>query len=562
MLHRHDAKCFTPFTQNVSHIEEPKAFTYPFCHQPHQLSLIAANNLQQLLQNHIAKQGRMYGVLVVKDNDGTMGYLSAVSGTVSQHLHQADNNVFVPTIFNGFDSDHFFNRGQIEVNHLNHQISELESCQVFRYLQRAKESDQQAAKLQISAMQQVMVAQKKQRKIKRESLQHQLTNEFLHQNPNQHHVATQQSIQLSRESVENKKQLAQLKEYWQCRINNVSAMLASKQSTIDTLKKARRKLSNQLQKLLFKQYQFLNIEGETKHLLDLFKETNSPKPPAGAGDCAAPKLLQYAFSHHLTPVCMAEFWWGTPPDSEIRKHGHFYPACQSKCLPILTHMLSGMTVESNPLLATPTPHGELKIVYQDEHLVVVNKPAELLSVPGKHIQDSVYNRIKNLFPNATGSLIVHRLDMATSGLLILALNHRAHKQLQLQFIDKTIKKQYVAILDGQLTQKSGTIHLPLITDINDRPRQLVCEENGKRAETRWQVIEHSNNQTRVLLTPITGRTHQLRVHCAHHKGLNMPIVGDSLYGRTADRLHLHAQHLTFCHPITKEELSFNAPCEF
>jgi len=259
---------------------------------------------------------------------------------------------------------------------------------------------------------------------------------------------------------------------------------------------------------------------------------------------------------------MAEFWWGTQPQSEIRKHQHYYPACQGKCQPILQHMLEGMTLDNNPLLINPAQHLDLPIVFQDEDVVVVNKPAGLLSVPGKNIEDSVYSRIKTLFPQATGSLIVHRLDMATSGLLILTLNERAHKSLQKQFINKEISKRYIAIIDGIPSQESGFIKLPLITDINDRPRQKVCYQHGKRAETKWQIIEVKENKTKLYLYPITGRTHQLRVHCAHAEGLNMPIIGDSLYGDSAKRLHLHAQQLSFSHPINKERLSFEVDCDF
>jgi len=259
---------------------------------------------------------------------------------------------------------------------------------------------------------------------------------------------------------------------------------------------------------------------------------------------------------------MAEFWWGNQPKSEIRKHKHFYPACQGKCQPILSHMLGGMDVDNNPLLINPAEGTELEIVFQDEHVVVVNKPAGLLSVPGKSIKDSVYSRIKAQFPQATGSLIIHRLDMATSGLLMLALNERAHKHLQQQFITKEVSKRYVAIIDGTLDKSSGEIRLPLCVDFNDRPRQMVCHEYGKYAETHWQVIEEKVGKTKLFLYPITGRTHQLRIHCAHPDGLNTPIIGDSLYGISANRLHLHAQRLSFYHPITKEQLTFEVNAEF
>jgi tRNA pseudouridine32 synthase/23S rRNA pseudouridine746 synthase len=259
---------------------------------------------------------------------------------------------------------------------------------------------------------------------------------------------------------------------------------------------------------------------------------------------------------------MAEFWWGKQPTSEIRKHKHFYPACQGKCLPILSHMLEGMEVDKNPLLINPAEGIDLEVIFQDEHVVVVNKPAGLLSVPGKSIKDSVYTRIKAQFPQASGGLIVHRLDMATSGLLMLALNERAHKHLQQQFMNKEVNKRYVATIEGKLEKTSGEICLPLRGDFEDRPKQMVCHEHGKYAETHWQLIEEVDNTSKLFLYPITGRTHQLRIHCAHPDGLNLPIIGDSLYGNSADRLHLHAQRLSFTHPITKELLTFEVAENF
>jgi tRNA pseudouridine32 synthase/23S rRNA pseudouridine746 synthase len=316
-----------------------------------------------------------------------------------------------------------------------------------------------------------------------------------------------------------------------------------------------------LQKTLFEKYQFLNQQKEEKGLLDIF---NNPaiKPPAGAGDCSAPKLLQYAFQNHLTPIAMAEFWWGISPNSEIRKHKNFYPSCQSRCKPILTHMLEGIKMDENLLLENLAEKQELKIIYEDDVIIVVNKPAEFLSVPGKGIIDSVYTRMKEKYPNATGPIIVHRLDMSTSGILVLTKTKEANKVLQSQFIKRTIKKRYVALLDGILNENNGVIHLPLRVDLDDRPRQLVDFTYGKPAETRWKVIEYKNNKTRVHFYPITGRTHQLRVHSAHKDGLNTPIIGDDLYGKKETRLHLHAEFIEFIHPISKDVMCFTVDPDF
>ena len=296
-------------------------------------------------------------------------------------------------------------------------------------------------------------------------------------------------------------------------------------------------------------------------MLDIF-DNSSIKPPAGSGDCCAPKLLQYAFQHQLTLVAMAEFWWGISPNSEIRKHKNFYPSCQSRCKPILKHMLEGVKMDENLLLKSLSKNLELKIIFEDDDLIIVNKPPEFLSVPGKEIKDSVYTRIKQKYPSATGPIIVHRLDMSTSGILVLTKTKQANKILQDQFIKRTVKKRYVALLSGKLNKKNGTITLPLRLDLNDRPRQLVDFVNGKKAETNWTVISQNTKQTRIHLYPITGRTHQLRVHAAHKDGLNLPIIGDDLYGTKQDKLYLHADFIEFTHPTSKNKISFTVPSDF
>ncbi len=298
--------------------------------------------------------------------------------------------------------------------------------------------------------------------------------------------------------------------------------------------------------------------------MDICAETALKPPPAGAGECAAPKLLQYAFQHHLMPLAMAEFWWGASPKSEVKKHQQYYPACTGKCQPILKHMLVGMQMDENPFLYNYAQGKNLDIIYRDQDILVVNKPSEFLSVPGKEISDSVYLRIKQQFPDATGPIIVHRLDMSTSGLMVIALNPQANKYLQKQFIHREVHKQYVALVEGLPQQNEGEINLPLRGDLYDRPKQIVCNQYGKQAITQWQVLERhpEKNQTKVLLTPQTGRTHQLRVHCAHAQGLNMPIVGDDLYGTLANRLHLQAQSLKIKHPVSKEVMTFKLEAEF
>ncbi len=367
---------------------------------------------------------------------------------------------------------------------------------------------------------------------------------------------------LAKQSVAEKNVLKYLKLEWDEKLASEEARLQVLLTQLDTLKEQRKTLSNALQHKLFAQYRFLNVRGEQSDLNAIFAPTTSPVPPAGSGECAAPKLLQYAFTHDLKPLAMAEFWWGVSPKSEVRQHKKFYPSCHSKCQPILGHMLQGLNMDPNPLEENWAEDKALEIVYQDEAMVVVNKPSGLLSVPGKTISDSAYTRLQALFPDVEGPFVIHRLDMATSGLLVFALTRRANKSLQKQFISRGVQKRYVALLEGEVSQSQGEITLPMRGDPDDRPRQLVCFEHGKPAHTDWQLIEIRDGRSKLYLYPRTGRTHQLRVHCAHHLGLNMPMVGDGLYGEKANRLHLHAESLELDHPYRKERMRFQVDAEF
>jgi len=337
--------------------------------------------------------------------------------------------------------------------------------------------------------------------------------------------------------------------------------MAQFDTDIEALKKERKEKSAALQQQIFEQYVFLNKDRKQKSLYAIFSDTVFGKPPAAAGECATPKLLQHAFLHGYKPLAMAEFWWGVPPKSEIRKHKQFYPACTGKCKPILEHMLEGIALDDNPLLKNPGEGKTLEIIYEDDSFVVVNKPADLLSVPGIQIQDSVYTRLQAAF-GTVEPLIIHRLDMATSGLLVVAKTKEAHKHIQRQFIKRTVTKRYTALLSKVIDAPDGEISLPLRGDLDNRPRQLVCFEFGKKAITRWKVIEKYETTTKVHFWPLTGRTHQLRMHAAHELGLNAPIVGDALYGTAAERLHLHAAFLEFIHPLTGETMSFEVVEDF
>ena len=336
--------------------------------------------------------------------------------------------------------------------------------------------------------------------------------------------------------------------------------MATFEARIEALKSERKERSAALQGQLFEQYSFLNKAGKRKSLQDIFSTTAFGRPPAGAGECATPKLLQYAFANGYKPLAMAEFWWGATPRSEIRKHKQFYPACAGKCKPILAHMLDGLPVDDNPFLQPAEDSVDLEIVYEDEYLLVVNKPAGLRSVPGVDIEDSVYSRLRST--SDAEPFMVHRLDMGTSGLIIVAKTQEVHKDIQKQFLDRVVTKRYTALLSKVIEQGEGEITLPLCADPYNRPMQLVSFETGKKSVTRWKVVERMEAATKVHFWPLTGRTHQLRMHAAHELGLNAPIVGDDLYGTADKRLYLHAAYLSFVHPKTGRKLSFEVGDEF
>ena len=322
-----------------------------------------------------------------------------------------------------------------------------------------------------------------------------------------------------------------------------------------------KQMSQELQLWLFHQYQLLNAHGETKDLVDIWQSYyNRPKllqkfplPPGGTGDCCAPKLLQYAYRHGLKPVCMAEFWWGAPTKEELRQHLNYYPACRGKCKPILTWMLQGLDVDPDPE-TLGLQHLEIPTVYEDNDLLVIDKPSGILSVPGRIEDYSVETVMRERYPD---SIVAHRLDMGTSGLLIVAKNGEAYRILQQQFIHHEVKKKYLALLE-QPGQGTGVISLPLRPDPMNRPRQVVDMLHGKRAVTRYEYI----SDRLVALWPETGRTHQLRIHCAHPDGLANPIVGDELYGTRDKRLCLHAAEIWFRHPVTGSEMHFETTPNF
>ncbi len=554
---------FQHFATSINEFKLPNKFTFPFYYEPHPLCVLAANEVQSYLQTQTDFEhnfgldpsknglviGKMFGVLVVQNQQNQIGYITSVSGKLAEkNIHKR----FVPPVYNMLTKDSYFLKEEQVLNRINLNLESLEKHTEYLTLLGKYKSEKNKAAIDIQEKKEALKAAKKDRNIRRLRSHSKLSTEA--------YAALEEA--LAKESIEAKYFLNNVNRYWEHTLNALKEKLSVFTNQIVQLIEQRKTKSAALQQYLFEQYQFLNSKKEVKNLSQLFAETSEQFPPAGSGECAAPKLLQYAFSHDLKPIAMAEFWWGQSPNKEIRKHQQFYPACQGKCKPILTHMLAGLEMDTNPLLQNPAIGKELETIYEDESLIVIYKPADFLSVPGIHIQDSVFTRIKQGVKNISGPIIVHRLDMSTSGLLVLAKNKKAHKSLQSQFINKTVQKRYTALLDGIVKENTGIIKLPLRVDLDDRPRQLVCYEHGKPAETNWEVIERKNGKTKIHFYPISGRTHQLRVHASHTLGLNIPIVGDDLYGKKSNRLYLHADTLEFSHPTTKQKMIFHKKSEF
>ena len=601
-------------TLNVS-IPSPRQFTYPFCYDVDPLAEAASLELQRYIADADLMStekgcGKMFGVLVVEYEDESCalqrGFLAAYSGLLGG---RNDWPYFVPPVFDAQQPDGHFKRTEREISAINREIAAIEHDP--EYLQSVEQHEQTKKRLQaeVDAFKAEVDAAKARRDARRKSGEP---------------LSEEEQAEMIRESQFMKAELRRRRKA----MEQAESILNTQHSTfLKSLQRKRKQMSDELQRWLFAAYRMLNAKGEERDLIDIFREYTHAMPPAGAGDCCAPKLLQYAYLHHLRPVCMAEFWWGESPASEIRHHLHYYPACRSKCLPILTHMLKGLDVAPNPL-AQKRHTAEPRVLYADEYIMVVDKPAGMLSVPGKaesvrsEFSDSANISVEEYFANLqlpTNSQLpteqftigeadnsklkiqnskflkaAHRLDMDTSGLLVLARTEEAYVELQRQFASRETVKRYEAVLSGVPTQNSKlktqnsstqpsgcleAISLPLIADINDRPRQRVDMEHGKPALTLYNIVEVravdantavayttkkvDKGRTLIHLYPKTGRTHQLRVHCAHPLGLACPILGDPLYGtERADRMYLHAAELTFRHPVTGETMHFLSPSGF
>ena len=538
---------FHSFQTSIAGIELPRLFTYPFHYTPHPLCVMAAGEVQAYINKQTRwkeelDKGKMFGVLIVRTSSGQTGYLAAFSGNL---CGSNSHSFFVPPVYDLLKPDGFFKIEEEQISAINHQIGQLQNCDRYLELQQKMERETASSQQALSEARKVLKAAKEKREQRR-----------LHR-PNENEQAA-----MIRESQYQKAEFKRLERYWKEQISEIKTELESFSSQIEALKAERRNRSAALQQKLFQQFNFLNAKGETKNLCAIFEETVQKTPPAGAGECAAPKLLQYAYLSGLSPIAMAEFWWGESPKTEIRHHGYYYPSCRGKCEPILRHMLQGLNVEPAPSERYSLSQNMPEILFEDQWLLVLHKPEGVLSVPGKSEEQSIYSLLRTRYPEATGPLVVHRLDMATSGLLLAAKTQEVHRHLQAQFENRSIKKRYIALLDGILPEEEGVIDLPICPDYLDRPRQMVNEELGKTAITRYRVMDRKNGQTRIAFFPLTGRTHQLRVHAAHPLGLNCPIVGDELYGRKAERLYLHAEYLEFIHPVSGQRMVIEKKAEF
>ena len=581
--------------------ELPTQFTFPFHYTPHPLVVRAASEVCTYLKTKHEWQeelshGKMLGVLLIQTPDNIPAYLAAFSGNLAgSNLH----DFFVPPVFDLLQPGDFFKVEEKNISDINLRVSTITSSDKYQELKQAVARQRTSVDQQLKEARKSLKEEKTKRDKERESINSKLL--VLEQNtedtssdasydasydapkdaPNnasnediivsaQENATAQQTIEtyqqrlseLIKESQFQKAEFKRLERKLKEELATTEAHFQTLQEEIVHLKQERKTRSAALQIKLFEHFQMLNARGEVKDLCQIFQEARQSVPPAGAGECALPKLLQYAYLHHLQPLAFGEFWWGNSPKEEIRHHGQFYPSCKGKCEPILQHMLVGLGVEENPLAKHLFDDYTLKVLYEDQWIVAIEKPAGMLSTPGKEAIESVSQLLHQQYPEATGPLLVHRLDMATSGLLLAAKDKDTHAQLQALFEARQVRKIYTAVLDGIPRKQAGSISLPLCLNPLDRPRQMVSYEHGKEAITHYKVLATKGNASLVQFDLETGRTHQIRMHAAHPSGLNCPIKGDNLYGKSSDRLYLHATEVSLVHPITHQPLVLRSEVPF
>ena len=578
----------------LSGIDIPERMNNPLDYQPHPLCIAVCKELQTYLSERKdwreeIDKGKMFGVLIVENakpepGASEIGYLAAYSGQIGG---RSDWDDFVPAVFDYLQPDGYFKTHEAEISGINQSIRQLEGNDHMKEARSLIQQLQEERKRTIAAYQEKMKEAKAKRDARRKT----------------GNLTPEEEAEMVKESQFMKAELRRLKKSLSEK-TTLETEYEAYQADILRLKQLRKTLSDALQQWLFSQFRMQNHEGKMKDLLEIFRDAalrDYPQatlatsriaalkmvPPAGSGECCEPKLLQYAYLHGYKPLQMAMFWWGESPKEEIRHHLQFYPACNGKCKPILHWMLPDKVFDSKI-----AEKQALEILYEDDQLAVIHKPSGLLSVPGKDSsQPSVYSIMRKKYPAASSPLIVHRLDMATSGLMIIAKTDFAYHRLQNEFLHHRVQKKYIAIIGckdqeacdkiwekakkeekkemkeeerSSVATEKQKISLPLMPDYLDRPRQIVNHAQGKEAITEYEVLNRIDaTHLRLALYPQTGRTHQLRVHCAHHEGLNAPILGDPLYGNEkASRLHLHAEEITFEHPLTGKEINIKREADF
>jgi len=571
---------FTPIHPSIysdkSGAQLPTTIAYPHRYQPHPIAIHAADRTRDelLLDPPIADWdphdpegpiGKMIGVLVVRKQDGTVGYYKGYSGTLRGETSNVGNG-FVPLVYDRMDPVHgFWKEGEEELEGINRRVDVL-----------LDDPKREECRIQLEAVEERCRRRTDGEKVKQKLRKGERDRRRAEPYDNDGERETLLA-QLVQESNADQRSRRDLKLQSRQEIAEAQQSLQKFDDAIQHLKTLRRQKSSALQNRLFSSYRFLNVLNNTSSLLPLFTNTTLGRPPSGAGDCALIKLLQHAFLTDCRPIAAAEFWWGRTPPLELRRHGSYYPACRGKCEPILLHMLQGLPVDPEPIggEGEGSDRGRLDLVYEDDWIVVVDKPSGTLSVPGKSVGHSVYGEMKARYPNATGPLLVHRLDMSTSGILLVAKDKDTHKELSRQFAERTVKKRYTAVLEGGLGSSlpnKGRIDLPLSPDYVNRPMQRVDFQSGKNATTHYEVVAVDDDgeaeggrrqvRTRVKFYPVTGRTHQLRVHAAHPDGLDLPIVGDDIYGSRVGedgargRMCLHAGWIEITHPSTGARMAF------
>lgn len=543
------------FDTRESSLPIPERFNDPFRYTPAPVTAEAAKTVLGYISvseglRQVFSEGKMLGVLTVRDPDGKLGFLAGFSGLAGG---RGVLPYFVPPVLDLTDPSGYFRQEEARINGIGTLIKETEENPEFGSAIRNAEAVKAGCEEKIRQWKERMAESKARRDALRLSGADKMT-----------------LASLIKESQFEKAQLKRISAECKAAMEDAESECRKFSARIAALKRLRQEKSEELQEWISRNMVVENALGEQKSVWDIFSGEGLV-PPGGTGECAAPKLLHYAYTHRLEPVAMGEFWYGKSLGNEVRQHGRFYPSCKGKCGPLLKFMMQGLDVETEhpePFSGTVNRSDAVPaIIYEDSDIIAADKPSGMLSAPGKTGEKS----LPELLSEKLGISLfgVHRLDMDTSGVIVFAKNPDAQKNLQRQFETGEVRKEYTALLDTagngtpdaavglSETWKSaaagyGTISLPLAPDYHDRPRQKVDFKHGKKAVTEYNITGTGEGWAKVLFRPLTGRTHQLRVHAAHPMGLGSPIKGDRLYGSadSACRLCLHASRIKFRHPVT------------